>query len=207
MIGSWTTLRARRNDRPVPTPERTLATVLFTDLVGSTAAAVREGDRRWAELLERHCALVREQIARFRGVEVDNVGDGFFARFDGPTRAIECACAIVEAVRSLGLEIRAGVHVGECEQVGENLRGIAVHIGARIAAAAQPEEILVSSTVKDIVAGSGLEFEERGEHVLKGVPGEWRLYAVDRGDEAEADEPGTAWERPSLPALPALAAV
>ncbi len=159
-------------------PDTVLATVLFTDIVGSTAKAAELGDSRWADLVERHHAIVRRHIDRFHGAEMDTAGDGFFATFDGPIRAIRCAQAIVESVRELGLEVRAGLHTGECERVGEKLGGIAVNIGARVAAVAGPGEVLVSSTVKDLVAGSGIAFEERGVHELKGVPGEWRVYAV-----------------------------
>jgi pimeloyl-ACP methyl ester carboxylesterase len=155
-----------------------LATVLFTDLVGSTAKAVELGDRRWRELLEQHHARTRTQLSRFRGVELDTAGDGFFARFDGPARAIRCACAVRDAVTDLGLEVRAGLHTGECEVMDGKVAGIAVSIGARVAAQAGPGEVLVSQTVKDLVAGSGIEFEDRGGAELKGVPGEWRLYAV-----------------------------
>jgi class 3 adenylate cyclase len=161
-----------------PEPETVLATVLFTDLVGSTAKAAELGDHAWADLLRRHHALVRAQLDQFRGRELDTAGDGFFATFDGPIRAIRCACTIGEAVHTLGLEIRAGLHTGECEVVGQKLGGLAVNIGARVAARAQPNEVLVTSTVKDLVAGSDLAFEDRGAAVLKGVPGEWRLYAV-----------------------------
>jgi class 3 adenylate cyclase len=157
--------------------DRVLATLLFTDIVGSTAKAVELGDRGWRELLSEHHALVRRQLARFRGNEVDTAGDGFFATFDGPARAIRCANAIVESVTSLGIDIRAGVHTGECEIVDDKVRGIAVHIGARVAALAQPGEVLVSGTVKDLVAGSGIEFEPRGVRELKGL-GEWPLYSV-----------------------------
>jgi len=163
-------------------PDRMLATVLFTDIVGSTAKAVQLGDRAWRELLERHHALIRRELVRFRGAELDVAGDGFFARFDGPARAIRCACAITESVPELGLEIRAGLHTGECEVMDGKVGGIAVHIGARVAKEAQPGEVLVSSTVKDLVAGSGLRFRERGSAELKGVPEEWRLYAVERGE-------------------------
>jgi class 3 adenylate cyclase/alpha-beta hydrolase superfamily lysophospholipase len=159
-------------------PERILATVLVTDLVGSTEAARRAGDRAWAEVLQRHHALVRRELDRFRGRELDNAGDGFLAAFDGPARAIACACSIVDAVRALGLHVRAGVHTGECEQVGDKLGGIAVHVGARIGASARPDEVLVSSTVRDLVAGSGIEFADRGSHSLRDVPGEWTLYRV-----------------------------
>ena len=159
-------------------PDRVLATLFFTDIVGSTARAAELGDRAWQELLSRHHDAIRVQIAHFRGREVDTSGDGFFATFDGPARAVRCASAIVDAVRALGLEVRAGLHTGEIEQRRESVSGIAVHIGARIAAAAQPNEVLVSGTVKDIVAGSGIVFVERGERELAGVPGTWRLFAV-----------------------------
>jgi class 3 adenylate cyclase len=164
-------------------PDRVLATVMFTDIVGSTTRAVELGDRAWRELLERHHALIRRQLVRFRGAELDVAGDGFFARFDGPARAIRCACAISDDVRELGLEIRAGLHTGECEIVDAKVGGIAVHIGARVAKEAHPGEVLVSSTVRDLVAGSGLRFRERGSAELKGVPEQWRLYAVERGME------------------------
>jgi pimeloyl-ACP methyl ester carboxylesterase len=159
-------------------PERVLATILFTDIVGSTAKASELGDRAWRELLERHHAVIRRQLVRFRGAELDIAGDGFFARFDGPARAIRCADAITKDVRELGLEIRAGLHTGECEVLEGKVGGIAVHIGARIAKEARPGEVLVSSTVKDLVAGSGLRFHERGSATLKGVPEEWLLFAV-----------------------------
>lgn len=158
--------------------DRVLATVLFTDIVGSTARAADLGDRLWQDLLRRHHTLVREQLHRYRGVEQDSAGDGFFATFDGPARAVRCAQRICEAVREMGLNVRAGVHTGECERRGEKLGGIAVHIGARVAAQAEPGEVLVSSTVRDLVAGSGLTFADRGVHQLKGVPGEWKLYAA-----------------------------
>jgi class 3 adenylate cyclase/pimeloyl-ACP methyl ester carboxylesterase len=158
--------------------ERVLATVLFTDIVGSTQKAADLGDRAWRELLERHHAGVRALLARFRGVEIDTAGDGFFASFDGPARAIRCAQAIVEGVRGLGIEARAGLHTGECETIDGKLGGIAVNIGARVCASAGPSEVLVSQTVKDLVAGSGLVFVDRGEHELKGVTGRWRLNAV-----------------------------
>jgi class 3 adenylate cyclase len=154
-----------------------LATVLFTDVVGSTQRATELGDRGWRELLEQHHAIIRRQLERFRGREVDTAGDGFLATFDGPARAIRCASAIQDAVRALELDIRAGLHTGECELMGEKLGGIAVHTGARVAGLASPGEVLVSSTVRDLVAGSGIEFEDRGEHELKGV-GSWRLYSV-----------------------------
>jgi class 3 adenylate cyclase len=163
-----------------PEPERVLATVLFTDIVGSTEKAATLGDRAWRELLEHHHDLIRRELVRFRGAELDVAGDGFFARFDGPARAIRCACAIMAGVRELGLEVRAGLHTGECELVDGKVGGIAVHIGARVAREAQPDEVLVSSTVKDLVAGSGITFEDRGAAQLKGMAGEWRLYAVER---------------------------
>jgi pimeloyl-ACP methyl ester carboxylesterase len=163
-------------------PDRVLATVLFTDIVGSTEKATELGDRAWRELLERHHALIRRELVRFRGAELDVAGDGFFARFDGPARGVRCACAITESVRELGLEVRAGLHTGECEVMDSKVGGIAVHIGARVASEAQPGEVLVSSTVKDLVAGSGLRFRERGIAALKGVPDEWRLYAVEHVD-------------------------
>ncbi|MGH2619456.1 MAG: adenylate/guanylate cyclase domain-containing protein [Anaerolineales bacterium] len=164
--------------RPAPESDRVLATVLFTDIIGSTESAARLGDHAWRDLLEQHHALVRGELARFRGREVDTAGDGFFATFDGPARAIRCACSIRDGVRQLGIEIRAGVHTGEIELTGDKVAGIAVHIGARVAAAAQASEVLVSSTVNDLVAGSGIRFTERGIHVLKGVPGEWHLFSV-----------------------------
>jgi pimeloyl-ACP methyl ester carboxylesterase/class 3 adenylate cyclase len=164
--------------RPAPETDRVLATVVFTDIVGSTERAAAIGDRAWRELLERHHALVRRELDRHRGREVDTAGDGFMAAFDGPARGIRCAVAVNDAVRDLGLEVRAGVHTGECEQVGEKLGGIAVHIAARVSSAAGPGEVLVSQTVKDLVAGSGITFQDRGVHELKGVPDEWRLFAV-----------------------------
>jgi pimeloyl-ACP methyl ester carboxylesterase len=161
-----------------PDPDRVLATVLFTDVVGSTEMATRLGDRGWRELLDRHHTVIRRELERWRGREVDTAGDGFLAAFDGPARAIRCAFRAVEAVRELGLEIRAGVHTGEVELVGDDVRGIAVHIGARVSALAGANEVLVSRTVADLVAGSGIELVDRGEHELKGVPGAWSLYLV-----------------------------
>ncbi|SFN55650.1 adenylate/guanylate cyclase domain-containing protein [Variovorax sp. OV329] len=158
--------------------DRVLATVLFADIAGSTERAAQLGDARWHELLDTFYGVARRQLERFRGREVDTAGDGFFAAFDGPARAVRCAAAIGSSARSLGLEIRAGVHTGECEVMGAKIGGIAVHIGARIASAASPGEVLVSSTVKDLVAGSGLAFMDRGTRELKGVPGQWRLYAA-----------------------------
>jgi class 3 adenylate cyclase len=164
--------------REAATPDRVLATVLFTDLVGSTTQAAELGDRGWRDLLEQHHGAVRRELGRFDGRELDTAGDGFFAMFDGPARAIRCAQAIVHALRPLGLAVRAGLHTGEVEVVDGKVAGIAVNIGARVAARAHAGEVLVSGTVKDLVAGSGLEFEDRGAAELKGVPGEWRLYAV-----------------------------
>jgi pimeloyl-ACP methyl ester carboxylesterase len=164
-------------------PERVLATVLFTDIVGSTERAAELGDRAWRELLEQHHRLIRLELVRYRGAELDVAGDGFFARFDGPARAVRSASAITEGVRELGLEVRAGLHTGECELLDGKVGGIAVHIGARVAKEAQPGEVLVSSTVRDLVAGSGLRFAERGAATLKGVSDQWRLYAVE-SDEA-----------------------
>jgi class 3 adenylate cyclase len=161
-------------------PDRVLATVLFTDIVDSSRTAAALGDRAWRELLEQHHALVRMRLMRFRGVEVDTAGDGFLASFDGPARAISCACAIVEGVRDLGLEVRAGLHTGECELVEGKIAGIAVHTGARVVGLAGASEVLVSSTVKDLVVGSGISFADRGTQELKGVPGEWSLFAVDK---------------------------
>jgi class 3 adenylate cyclase/pimeloyl-ACP methyl ester carboxylesterase len=159
-------------------PDSVLATLLFTDIVGSTERAAELGDRSWRELLDRHHALVRRELARFRGEEKDTAGDGFFATFDGPARAIRCAQAVVESVRGIGLEVRAGVHTGECELHESKVAGIAVSVGARVAGSATPGEVLVTATVRDLVAGSGIEFEGRDERELKGVPGKWRLYAA-----------------------------
>jgi class 3 adenylate cyclase/pimeloyl-ACP methyl ester carboxylesterase len=158
--------------------DRVLATVLFTDIVDSTHRAAEMGDRGWRALLDAHDAVVRSQLARFRGREVSTTGDGFLAMFDGPQRAIRCAMAIRDAVQALGVQVRAGLHTGECEVRGDDIGGIAVHIGARVSALAGPNDVLVSSTLRDLVIGSGLEFEDRGAHELKGVPGEWHLFAV-----------------------------
>ena len=170
---------ARAVDTKPASPDRVLATVLFTDLVGSTARSAELGDSAWRSLLERHHAVVRDQLQRFRGTEHDTAGDGFFASFDGPARAIRCAAAIREGLEPLDLEVRAGLHTGECELLDGKVSGIAVATGARVAGHAAPGEVLVSQTVKDLVAGAGVEFDERGEHELKGVPGSWRLYSVD----------------------------
>jgi class 3 adenylate cyclase len=164
--------------RRPPETDRVLATVLFTDIVGSTERAAKLGDAAWRQVLEQHDELVRGELRRFRGREIDTAGDGFLATFDGPARAIRCAEAVLEGARGLGLEIRAGLHTGEVELAGEKVRGIAVHIGARVSAEAAPGEVLVSSTVKDLVAGSGIEFEDRDTHPLNCVPGEWHLFAV-----------------------------
>jgi class 3 adenylate cyclase/pimeloyl-ACP methyl ester carboxylesterase len=158
--------------------DRVLATVLFTDIVDSTRRAAEMGDRDWRAVLDAHDAVVRSQLTRFRGREVNTSGDGFLAMFDGPQRAIRCAIAIRDAVQALGIQVRAGLHTGECEVRGEDIGGIGVHIGARVSALAGPNEVLVSSTLRDLVIGSGLVFEERGAHELKGVPGEWHLFAV-----------------------------
>ena len=164
--------------RPEVDDDRVLATVLFTDIVDSTRLAAEIGDRNWHALLDAHDAVVRSQLDRFRGREVNTSGDGFLATFDGPQRAIRCAMAIREAVQALGIEVRAGLHTGECEIRGDDIGGIAVHIGSRVSSLAGPNDVLVSSTLRDLVIGSGLEFDERGTHALKGVPGEWRLFAV-----------------------------
>jgi class 3 adenylate cyclase len=165
--------------RPLPEPDRVLATVLFTDIVGSTERAAELGDRRWRELLGAHDAAVRRELERFRGREVDTAGDGFLATFDGPARAVRCAISAGAAVRQLGVEIRAGIHTGECELIDGKCGGIAVTTGARISALAAPSQVLVSQTVKDLVAGSGLVFEAAGEHELKGVPDRWRVYIAN----------------------------
>jgi pimeloyl-ACP methyl ester carboxylesterase len=168
-------------ERHAPEPDRVLATVLFTDIVGSTSRAAELGDQRWREVLERHEGIMRRQLSRHRGQQVKNTGDGFLATFDGPARAIRCARAVSDEMSELGFEIRAGLHTGECEAMDGDIGGIAVHIGARVAAMAGAGEVLVSQTVKDLVAGSGIEFEDRGSHDLKGVPGEWRLFAARPG--------------------------
>jgi pimeloyl-ACP methyl ester carboxylesterase len=165
--------------RAEPEAERVLATVLFTDIVDSTRTAAELGDHRWRELLESHHRGVREALGRFKGREVKSIGDGFLATFDGPARAIGCARTILQSADSSGIAVRAGLHTGECEVMGEDIGGIAVHIAARVSATAQPRELLVSRTVKDLVAGSGIQFSDRGVHALKGVPDSWQLYAVD----------------------------
>jgi class 3 adenylate cyclase len=175
--------------RSAQAADRALATVLFTDIVGSTELAVQLGDRQWSDLLERHDAIVRRQLDGFQGREIVTTGDGFLATFDGPARAIQCAQAITEQVQPLGIEVRAGLHTGECEFAADDVHGIAVHIGARILGLAGPSEVLASSTVADLVAGSGMRFTDRGTHALKGVPGQWRIVAL-------AQEGGT--ERPAV---------
>jgi class 3 adenylate cyclase len=182
-VGDWETIIDETEEFLTGTrvhshPERVLATVLFTDIVDSTPRTARLGDRAWRAVLQRHDALVRRELARFGGREVKQTGDGFLATFDGPGRAVDCALAIIRAAPALGVEVRAGVHTGECEARNGDVAGIAVHIGARIAALASPSEVLASGTVKDLVAGSTLHFADRGEHELKGVPQRWRLYAV-----------------------------
>ena len=161
-----------------PEPERMLATVMFTDIVGSTERAAQLGDRSWRDLLERHYAMVRDTLARHRGREVKTTGDGFLATFDGPARAIRCALEVRDEARDVSIDVRAGLHTGECELIGQDIGGLGVHIGARVAALAQPGEVLVSRTVTDLVAGAGIAFESRGAHLLKGVPGDWELFAV-----------------------------
>lgn len=174
LLGLW-----KRGEWDMVETDRVLATVLFTDIANSTAMLAEVGDRAWRSLVEQHHALVRRQLVRYSGREIDTAGDGFFASFDGPARAIRCARAISDGVRELGLHVRAGLHTGECEITDGKIGGIAVHIGARVAAEAQPDEVVVSSTVRDLVAGSGLRFRDRGSAQLKGLPGEWRLYSVD----------------------------
>jgi class 3 adenylate cyclase len=166
-----------------PEPDRVLATVLFTDIVGSTKRAAELGDRDWRELLAQHHTIVRRQLARFRGREVDTTGDGFLATFDGPGRAIRCAVMIRREIRSLGIDVRAGLHSGECQIDGRNVSGIAVHIGSRVATLAKPGEVLVSGTVKDLVVSSGIAFADRGVHALRGVPGKWHIFSVASADE------------------------
>jgi class 3 adenylate cyclase len=168
-----------------PEPDRVLATVMFTDIVGSTETAARLGDRAWRELLARHDELSRMQLARYRGRAVKSLGDGFLATFDGPARAIRCAIELRDAVRELGVELRTGLHTGECEAIGDDVGGLAVHIGARVGSLAAPREVLVSNTVKDLVVGSGIDFADRGEHALKGVPGTWRLWAAQEPEGGE----------------------
>lgn len=176
--GYRTALRAL--GKTLPAADRVLTTILFTDIVDSTHRAASAGDRDWRVLLERHDELVRDLLAHFEGREIKQTGDGFLARFDSPARAVRCAQSICDQIREIGLEVRAGVHSGECEVRGHDLGGIAVHIGARIAALAGPGEVLTSRTVKDAIVGSGVVFEPRGRHVLKGVPGEWEIDLASR---------------------------
>jgi class 3 adenylate cyclase len=166
-------------ERPAVEVDRILTTLLFTDIVGSTPLAASMGDQAWRSLLDAHDRTVRDHLRRFRGKEINTTGDGFLAAFDGPARAIRCALAVVEATRALGLDLQLGLHTGECEMRGDDLGGLAVHIAARIPDLAAPGEVLVSSTVKDLVAGSRIDFVDRGEHRLKGVPGSWRLFSVN----------------------------
>ena len=166
--------------RPAVAVDRVSSTVMFTDIVGSTQKAAMLGDNRWHDVLDNHHSIIRRNLTRFRGNEVKSTGDEILATFDGPARGVRCACAIVEDIKPLGIEVRAGLHTGECEMIGADVGGIAVHIGARVAALAGAGEVLVSSTVKDLVAGSGLRFGDRSSHSLKGVPGKWRIFAVDR---------------------------
>jgi class 3 adenylate cyclase len=193
--------------RLITASERRLLTVLFTDIVGSTDLAVEMGDARWRELIARHHGLVREELKRFGGREIDTAGDGFFATFDRPAQAIRCAAAVVQAVRQLGIEVRAGLHLGEVEVAGKNVGGVAVHTGARVLAAADPGEVLVTATLRELVAGSGLEFADRGQHTLKGVPGTWQLYglgAVDGQPLEPGPDPPTAAERRAAIAAPTI---
>jgi class 3 adenylate cyclase len=164
--------------RPSRVPDRVLATLLYTDIAGSTERAAALGDEHWRRLLDAHDAAVRRRLVRFRGREVKTTGDGFLAAFDGPARAIQCALTVIADARALGIDVRAGLHTGECEVRGGDLAGIAVHVGARVAALAMPGEVVVSRTVHDLVAGSEIEFSDRGEHVLKGVPGTWEVFTV-----------------------------
>jgi class 3 adenylate cyclase len=164
--------------RPIDSYDRILATVLFLDIASSTERAAMLGDTGWRNVLNSYYAIVRKELARFPGKETNTTGDSFLATFDGPARAIRCALAIASAVRQLGIDVRAGVHTGECELMGDNIGGIAVHIGARTMAQAEPGSVLVSGTVKDLVSGSGIDFQDRGVHNLKGIPGEWRLFAA-----------------------------
>jgi class 3 adenylate cyclase len=172
-------LHGPNGERREPNLDRVLKTILFTDIVGSTELAAELGDRRWRDLLDRHDTTVRHALARFGGEAIKTTGDGFLAAFDGPARAIRCALLIVEDARKLGVEVRAGLHTGECEVRGDDLAGIAIHTGARVAALAGLGEVLVTGTVRDLVAGSGIEFSDRGQHSLKGIPGEWRILSAD----------------------------
>jgi class 3 adenylate cyclase len=188
----------QRQDRVSAAARRVLVTLLFTDIVGSTERAARLGDRRWLDLLEAHHATVRAHLTAFDGREVDCAGDGFFATFATASNAIGCGQAIGTSVRRLGLEVRAGLHTGECEQLGTVVRGIAVHTAARLAGLASPGEVLVTATVRDVVAGSGFRFEARGVQALRGVPGLWRLYAVASGDGRPAEQASARGGRPAV---------
>jgi class 3 adenylate cyclase/DNA-binding beta-propeller fold protein YncE len=197
--------------RRPPAPERLLTTVLFTDIVGSTERAAEMGDKQWRRIISAHHALVRRHLKRFNGKEVDTAGDGFFATFDQPAQAIRCAEAVVQDVGRLGIQVRAGVHMGEVEVTGPKVSGIAVHIGARVMSQAGPGQVLVSSTVRDLMAGSDMKFEDLGSHELKGVPAQWRLYAVEPPPQEEAVEQPLMGEEPAprsrLPTIPALIAI
>ena len=175
--------------RQAPPSDRILTTVMFTDIVGSTERAAALGDARWRELASRHDELMRAELQRHRGREVKTMGDGFLATFDGPARGIRCARAIADQVRALDIELRAGLHTGECELVGDDIAGMAVNIGARIGSLAGADEVVVSSTVKDLVVGSGISFADRGTHELKGVPGEWHLFTVDEIEAPASSRP------------------
>ena len=178
-------------------PDRALVTLLFTDIVGSTRTATELGDRAWRDLLERHDELVREQVVRFRGREIKRTGDGFLTMFDGPARAIRCAKAVAAPLAELGVHVRAGIHTGEVELLGDDVAGVAVHIAARVAALAGPDDVLVSRTVRDLVTGSALAFDDRGEHELEGVPDRWRLFALSGDRAANRADPALAHRAPS----------
>lgn len=181
VVGAELGIESKEDEKSGAQRDRLLVTILFTDIVGSTERAGKIGDRLWQDLLERHHILIRDELKRYEGLEIDNAGDGFFAAFDRPAQGIRCACAINDSLRQLEIDIRAGLHLGECEKIGEGLCGIGVHIGARVAALAKPGEVLVSGTIKEAVAGSDIKFEESGTHELKGIPGKWHLYRIDRG--------------------------
>ena len=181
VVGAELGIESKEDEKSAMQRDRLLVTILFTDIVGSTERAAKIGDRLWHDLLERHHILIRDELKRYEGLEIDNAGDGFFAAFDRPAQGIRCACAINDSLRQLEIDIRAGLHLGECEKTGEGLCGIGVHIGARVAALAKPGEVLVSGTIKEAVAGSDIKFEESGTHELKGIPGKWHLYRIDRG--------------------------
>jgi class 3 adenylate cyclase len=180
VVGAELGIESKEEEKTATQRDRLLVTILFTDIVGSTERAAKIGDQLWQDLLERHHVLIRDELKRFDGLEIDNAGDGFFAAFDRPAQGIQCACAINDSLRQLEIDIRAGLHLGECEKTGESLCGIGVHIGARVAALARPGEVLVSGTIKEAVAGSNIKFEDFGTHELKGIPGEWHLFRIDR---------------------------